>query len=71
MAPTLLFANRTLLVCFLALVSTVMLAYPLAGALPMSAQIGAHIGTMVFAAGLKVAYVLRLVALKHLGRPIH
>ncbi len=34
-------------------------------------QIAAHIGTLIFAVGVKVAYVARLVFLSRLGRPVH
>lgn len=64
-------ANAALLGCFLATVVTVVLAYPLAGALSMPVQIGAHIGTLLFATGVKISYVVRLVSLKSLGRPVH
>lgn len=64
-------ANSALAVCVLALVGTLVLAYPLAGELPMAVQIAAHIGTLLFATGIKVAYILRLVSLKALGRPVH
>lgn len=55
----------------LGLMVTILLAYPLAGALALSVQIAAHIGTLIFAVGIKVAYVARLVFLSRLGRPVH
>lgn len=64
-------ANSTLGLSVLGLMVTILLAYPLAGALGLSAQIAAHIGTLVFAVGIKVAYVARLVFLSRLGRPVH
>ncbi|SDW15838.1 hypothetical protein [Marinobacter mobilis] len=64
-------ANSALAVCLLALVGTLVVAYPLAGQVSMAAQIAAHIGTLLFATGIKVAYILRLVSLKALGRPVH
>lgn len=67
----LIWANTGLFVCLLALVGTLVLAYPLAGKLTMPAQIAAHIGTLLFATGIKVTYILRLVSLKALGRPVH
>ena len=48
-----------------------LLARSLADALLLSVQIAAHIGTLVFAVGVKVAYVARLVFLSRLGRPVH
>lgn len=71
MEKTLKCANAALLGFFLATVVAVVLAYPLVGALPMPAQIGAHIGTLLFATGIKISYVVRLVSLKSLGRPVH
>ena len=55
----------------IAVVVTVLMAYPLAELLPMPAQIGAHIATLLFATTLKLSYVTRLVSLYHLGRPVH
>lgn len=65
------YANSALLVSVLAVVVTVLMAYPLADLLPMPAQIGAHIATLLFATTLKLSYVTRLVSLYHLGRPVH
>ena len=64
-------ANSTLGLSVLGLMVTILLAYPLAGALALSVQNAAHIGTLVFAVGIKVAYVARLVFLSRLGRPVH
>lgn len=64
-------ANSTLGLSVLGLMVTILLAYPLAGAFALSVQIAAHIGTLVFAVGIKVAYVARLVFLSRLGRPVH
>ncbi|WP_296932810.1 hypothetical protein [uncultured Marinobacter sp.] len=64
-------ANSALGLSVLGLMVTILLAYPLAGALALSVQIAAHIGTLVFAVGVKVAYVARLVFLSRLGRPVH
>ena len=64
-------ANSTLGLSVLGLMVTILLAYPLSGALALSVQIAAHIGTLVFAVGIKVAYVARLVFLSRLGRPVH
>ena len=65
------FANGALLASVMAVIATVVLAYPLAGSLPMLAQVGAHIGTLIFATTLKLSYVTRLVSLYSLGRPVH
>lgn len=53
-----------------ALIASFVLAYPLADSLSLSAQVAAHISTMLFAIGIKVAYIARLASLKALGRPI-
>ncbi len=65
------FANVALLVSVAGLVGTILLAYPFAGVLPLAGQVVAHIGTLLFAVGIKLAYVARLVSLRHLGRPAH
>lgn len=64
-------ANGALGLSMFGLLATVLLAYPLADTLHLSVQIAAHIGTLVFAVGIKVAYVARLVFLSRLGRPVH
>lgn len=64
-------ANSALGLSVFGLLATILLAYPLADALLLSVQIAAHIGTLVFAVGVKVAYVARLVFLSRLGRPVH
>ncbi len=65
------YANSVLLFSVIAVAVTVLMAYPLAELLPMPAQIGAHIATLLFATTLKLSYVTRLVSLYHLGRPVH
>lgn len=64
-------SNVALALCLLALLGTLVMAYPLADKLPMPGQIAMHIGTLVFATGLKISYITRLVSLKALGRPVH
>jgi hypothetical protein len=64
-------ANSAIVWSVLGLLVSVALAYPLAGWLPMVLQILAHIGTLLFAVGIKVAYIVRLVFLSRLGRPVH
>lgn len=71
MEKLLRYANGALLVSVLAVAATVMLAYPLADSLPLPAQVGAHIATLIFATTLKLSYVTRLVSLRSLGRPVH
>lgn len=65
------YANTALLLATIALVVTVMVSYPLADQFAMSLQVAAHIGTLVFATVIKLAYVLRLISLRALGRPVH
>ena len=67
----LVISNTAVLVSFLGLLLTVMLAYPLADALALPVQIAAHMGTLLFAVGVKIAYVARLAFLSKLGRPVH
>lgn len=65
------FSNGALFWSAVGLLVTVLLAYPLSGLLAMPYQILAHIGTLLFAVGIKIAYVARLVSLKQLGRSVH
>lgn len=65
------FANTALLLAILALIGTVLAAYPFAHQLNIAAQVAAHIGTLLFALLIKLSYILRLVSLKALGRPVH
>lgn len=71
MEKVLTFANAALLVAVLALTGTVLASYPLAHHLSMPVQIAAHIGTLLFATLVKLSYILRLISLKSLGRPVH
>lgn len=61
------FANTALLVAVLALIVTVLVSYPFADHLSLQAQIG----TLIFATLVKLSYILRLISLKALGRPVH
>ncbi|WP_150910626.1 hypothetical protein [Marinobacter halotolerans] len=67
----LFYANSTMFFSVVGLVVTVLLAYPFADMLGMGLQVLAHIGTLLFAVGIKIAYVARLVFLSRLGRPVH
>ncbi|EMP56374.1 hypothetical protein MSNKSG1_10883 [Marinobacter santoriniensis NKSG1] len=64
-------ANSSLILCVAGLCATILIAYPLAEAFSMAVQILAHIGTLLFAVGVKVSYVARLAFLSRLGRPLH
>ncbi|WP_257900218.1 hypothetical protein [Marinobacter sp. F4206] len=65
------FSNSALVWSAVGLVVTILLAYPFAYAVSLPWQILAHIGTLLFAVGIKIAYVARLVFLSRLGRPVH
>jgi hypothetical protein len=67
----LFYANSTMFFSVVGLVVTVLFAYPFADLLGMGLQVLAHIGTLLFAVGIKIAYVARLVFLSRLGRPVH
>lgn len=64
-------SNTALLVFALALLGSVVMAYPLADNFPMAAQIAAHIAVLLFATGIKLAYIGRIVSLRALNRPVH
>jgi ABC-type spermidine/putrescine transport system permease subunit I len=67
----LLAANSGLALSILVMLGCVAIAYPLAEHFSMAAQIAAHIAMLIFALGIKVSYITRLVALKELGRALH
>lgn len=64
-------SNGTLLFFALALVGSIALAYPLADSLTMTSQVVAHIAVLLFATGIKLAYIARIVSLRALNRPVH
>lgn len=64
-------ANSGIVWSVLGLIVTIAMAYPLAGRFPMMIQVFAHVGTLLFAVGIKLSYVARLVFLSRLGRPVH
>ncbi|WP_228128366.1 hypothetical protein [Marinobacter daepoensis] len=64
-------ANTGVVISLFGLMLTVLMAYPLATRFPMAIQILAHIGTLLFAVGVKIAYVARLAFLSKLGRPVN
>ncbi len=64
-------ANSAMALSLMGLVLTIAMAYPMAHLFPMAIQILAHVGTLLFAVGIKIAYVARLVFLSRLGRPVH
>ncbi|CAM3697865.1 hypothetical protein [Vibrio aquimaris] len=60
-------SNIGLVITFLALVVSVIIAYPYADAFSLEAQVAAHISTIIIAAFLKVSYVTRCLAQYNLG----
>lgn len=64
-------SNTALLVCVLALIGSAAMAYPLAESFSMGMQIVAHIAILLFATGIKLAYIARILSLKALHRPVH
>lgn len=64
-------ANSAMVWSLLGLIATILMAYPLAGRFPIMIQVFAHMGTLLFAVGIKISYVARLVFLSRLGRPVH
>lgn len=68
MEKLLLAANSGIVLCILLVLGCVAIGYPYSDHFSMGAQVAAHIGMLIFGAGIKVCYVLRLIALKELGR---
>ncbi len=67
----LLIANSALALCLVAIGVCVLVAYPFADYISMVGQIAAHVSMLIFALGVKVSYIARLVALKELGRALN
>ena len=63
-------ANSGIVLCILIVLGCVAIGYPFAEHFSMGAQIAAHIGMLIFGIGIKISYVLRLIALKELGRTL-
>ncbi len=64
-------AHQTLLFAVMALILFIILAYPMEPLLPMPVLILAHIGTLLAATAIKLAYITRLYALKRLGLAVN
>ncbi|GLT18592.1 hypothetical protein GCM10007938_23710 [Vibrio zhanjiangensis] len=60
-------SNIGLTITFLALVASIIIAYPYADAFSLKVQVAAHISTIIIAAFLKVSYVTRCLAQYNLG----
>ena len=71
MERLLLIANSALAFFLLAIGVCVLVAYPFADHVSMAGQIAAHVSMLIFALGVKVSYIARLVALKELGRALN
>lgn len=70
MEKLLLAGNSGIVLCILMVIGCVAIAYPFADAFPLGVQIAAHVGMLVFGIGIKISYVVRLIALKELGRTL-
>ena len=70
MEKLLIAANSGIVLCILSVLGCVAIGYPFADHFSMGAQIAAHVGILLFGVGIKVCYVLRLIALKELGRAL-
>jgi hypothetical protein len=64
-------AHKFLLFAVMALILFIILAYPMESLLPMPVLILAHIGTLLAATTIKLAYITRLYALKKLGLAVN
>ena len=64
-------AHKFLLSAVMALILFIILAYPMESLLPMPVLILAHIGTLLAATTIKLAYITRLYALKKLGLAVN
>jgi len=64
-------AHKILIFAVLALIIFIILAYPMEPLLPMPVLIVAHIGTLLAATAIKLAYITRLYALKTLGLAVN
>lgn len=67
----LIFAHWAMAITFLLSVLIVYLAYGTSMHLAISTQVILHIGLIIFPALFKISYVIRLTALKQLGRPVN
>ena len=64
-------AHIAMIVAVLMLALTVLFAYPMEALLPLPVLIVAHVGILLAATAIKLAYVTRLYALKRLGLPVN
>ncbi|WP_193165332.1 hypothetical protein [Microbulbifer hainanensis] len=61
-------ANRTLVVSALAFVATILIGYPFADSFCIHLLVADHIGMILLATVIKIAYVARCVAQRGLGQ---
>lgn len=71
MERLLLIANSALALSLAVIGICVLAAYPFSDYISMAGQIAAHVTMLIFALGVKVSYITRLVALKELGRVLN
>lgn len=64
-------AHKVLIFAVLALIVFIILAYPMESLMPLPILILAHIGTLLAATAIKLAYITRLYALKTLGLAVN
>ena len=63
-------AHIIMTVCALLSTAALYSAYVIAESLSLGGVLISHIALIIFPAIFKLGYILRLVALKHLGRPV-
>ncbi|HEY7884685.1 MAG TPA: transmembrane sensor/regulator PpyR [Cellvibrionaceae bacterium] len=64
-------AHGAMLGCLFLSAMMVYLAYGVPHLMSLPATVAAHIALIIFPAGLKIGYVLRLTALKQMGRAVN
>lgn len=62
------YAHRTMGVCLLFSLLIIYVLYVVKVDMRLGAQIGLHIGLVIFPAFFKIGYIARLTALKQMGR---
>lgn len=64
-------AHAAMIVSLVLSLGAIALAYVFEANLSLGSQIGAHMSLIVLPGVIKVGYVVRLTALKQLGRPVN
>ncbi|GEK10321.1 hypothetical protein EAG18_14235 [Pseudoalteromonas sp. J010] len=70
MSHLLKYSNIVILISFIAFLLSLQISYINAEHFSLNSQITAHISTIIFAAIIKVAYVVRCACLYHLGMEV-